>query len=268
MVQFKRYDGTVAELDPFWMSPDTHISVISESDSHVLIRSSQGLVASIAKGVFRSNHIDPPSSEMDLDPSLYRHYFKDPTHNRKGDLDERLLKSLKDILSNLNHQQLVINTPQYYLIRPEWLRSGLAYGGSCQATLGAMLQAWNASDDLCIRDMKAQKLTYLYPKQKQPEALSSDGAITNDLRCVPELMIMHVNGSPLSGSHSTRAWCRETKEVYVINTSQGGSGLPNGVASTFKKLHDIASTTELVLEKELLAMERLLADVGALGKGV
>jgi len=89
--------------------------------------------------------------------------------------------------------------------------------------------------------------------------------MTNDLRCVPELMIMHVNGSALSGSHSTRAWCTETKEVYVINTSKGGSALPGRVAPTFKKLSTIAATTDLVLQRELLAIERLLAELGVLG---
>jgi hypothetical protein len=265
MVQFKRYDGTIAELDPFWMSTDARVSVISETDSHILIRNSQGLVASIAKGVFRSNHMDPPTGEWDLDPSLYGHYFKDPAQKRKNELDERLLRSLKNILTNPEYQQLVIYMPEYYLIRPEWLRSGMAYGGRCQATLGAMLQAWDASDNLCIRDIKAHKLTYLYPEQRQSDAVSADGSKINDLICKPELMLMHVNGSPLSGSHSTRAWCMETKEVYVINTSKGGSALPVGVASTFRKLYDIATTTDLAMEQELLAMERLLADLGTFG---
>jgi len=265
MVQFQRYDGTVAELDPLWMSTDVRVSVIIESDSHILIRNSQGLVASIAKGVFRSNHMDPPTGECDLDTSLYRHYFKDPAQKRKYELDGRLLKSLTGILSNPEYQQLVIDTPEYYLIRPEWLRSGVAFGGGCQATLGAMFQAWNASDDLCIKDMKAQKLTHLYPEQKQLEVVSANGTMTNDLRCVPELMIMHVNGSALSGSHSTRAWCTETKEVYLINTSKGGSALPDRVAPTFKKLRTIAATTDLVLQRELLAIERLLAELGAFG---
>jgi len=265
MVQFQRYDGTVAELDPFWMSTDVHVSVIIESDSHILIRNSQGLVASIAKGVFRSNHMEPPTGEFDLDRSLYRHYFKDLAENRKYELDGRLLKSLTGILTNPEHQQMVIDTPEYYLIRPEWLRSGVAFGGGCQATLGAMLQAWNASDDLCIKDMKARKLMYLYPEQKQTEVVSADGTKTNDMPCVPELMIMHVNGSALSGSHSTRAWCKETKEIYVINTSKGGSALPGRVAPTFKKLSKIAATTDLVMQRELLAVERLLAELGDFG---
>jgi hypothetical protein len=89
--------------------------------------------------------------------------------------------------------------------------------------------------------------------------------MTNDLRRVPELMIMHVNGSALSGSHSIRAWCTETKEVYVINTSKGGSDLPDRVAPTFNKLSKIAATTDLVLQRELFAIERLFAELGVLG---
>lgn len=76
MVQFQRFDGTTAELYPLWLIKNYRVRAISESDGYLLIQDAHGgLVASIAKGLFRSNHEDVPSGEFVLHPSLCRHYF-------------------------------------------------------------------------------------------------------------------------------------------------------------------------------------------------
>ena len=261
MIPFLRYDGTQAELDPIWLTVDYRVRVISESDEYILIHDSQGLVASIAKAVFRSNHMDLPTGEFDLDPSLYRYYFKDPHGNQESQLEAKILRALSSILTNPEQQRLVIETPEYYLIRPYWLRSGMAFGGGCQPTFGAMLQAWSSSDELLIHNMKAQRWTTPQPKVEQDEASDSGCDDPNGICLVPELMLMSVRGSPFSGSHSTLAWCTQTKEVYLINTSQGCSALPEGVARTSGRLSKVADESAPELVRNLLAMERLLWEI-------
>lgn len=262
MVQFQRYDGTTAELDPIWLTQDCCVRLISESDGYILIQDAQGLVASIAKAVFQSNHMDLPTGEFDLDPSLYRHYFKIPQQHRKSELESKLLRTLTNILCDPDLQRLVIETPEYYLIRPHWLRSGVSFGGGCQVTLGVMLQAWSTSDELLIHNMNAIPWPKSPPKREHVEASLSESDKRRDIRYVPELMLISVNGSALSGSHSTLAWCTATKEVYLINTSQGCSALPGRVAPTYMKLSNIAKAATPELVNDLLAMERLLKDVG------
>lgn len=262
MVQFQRYDGTTAELNPLWLIMNYRVRAISESDSYILIQEAHGLVASIAKGLFRSNHEDVPSGEFDLHPSLYRHYFSGSVQKRKAVLDAELLRALPDILADPSLQRLVIDTPEYYLIRPEWLRSSISFGGSCHATLGAMLQAWSESDALLLTDIEAIEYDVSLPDQVAAEPLVSGFTHTKPTRVVPELMILHVNGSPMSGSHFTRAWCTSTRQVYAISTSKGCSALPEGVARTYAKLLKVANSVNVVLERELLAMEKVLKEVG------
>jgi hypothetical protein len=262
MVQFQRYDGTTAELNPLWLIMNYRVRAISESDGYILIQDAHGLVASIAKGLFRSNHEDVPSGEFDLHPSLYRHYFSGSVQKRKAVLDAELLRALPDILADPSLQRLVIDTPEYYLIRPEWLRSGVSFGGGSQATLGAMLQAWSSSDELMIHNMNAIRWSNSQPKREQMEVSVSVSDEPNGIRYVPELMLISVRGSAMSGSHSTLAWCTATKEVYVINTSQGCSALPGRVAPTYMKLSNIAKAATPELQRDLPAMERLLKDVG------
>jgi hypothetical protein len=72
MVHFQRYDGTSAEIDPMWTTPDYRINEISEAE-----------------------------------------------WDRGEELEARLLGSLATILSDPDLQRLVIETPEYYLIRPQ-----------------------------------------------------------------------------------------------------------------------------------------------------
>jgi hypothetical protein len=259
ITRYRRYDGVISEIDPYWTTPNRTVNLISESDEYLLIQDYQGLVASIAKGVFRSNNMEIPKGQFELDQSLYQHYFSKSKEKRKGELDWRLLEVFNKVLCNEDLKQLIVNTPEYYLIRPIWLTSMAVFAGSCSNTLGAMLQAWDMSNDLLIHNINAKKFTNRSARQNQLEDGSYSKQDQPEFVCVQELWLMSVRGSPLSGSHQSFAWCSECKEVYVISNHKGGSNLPDSVISNYVKLKSIANTVVLELELELIALERLLA---------
>lgn len=253
---FKRFCGTISVIDPFWTTPSYKVTFLSESDEYILIQDTQGLVASIAKGVFRSNHQEIPSESFELDPSLYKNYFESVSKERKRALDERLLRQFTSILRNPDQRNLVIQTPEYYLIRPYWLQSAMAYGGSCRATLGAMLQAWSSSKKLRYTDIEAHRSSYLYGSDSQPDEELSTSS-TSPQR-VSKFMLMHINGSPLSGMHAAMGWCMDTKEVYLIMTGKDGGHLPGRILQNFRKVWEVAVSVDFKLENEILALEQLL----------
>lgn len=259
MHTFKRFDGSQLSVDPFWTTPSYRVTFLSESDEFILLKDVQGTVASVAKGVFRSNHLDIPSGDVDLDPSLYHHYFKKASGERKQELDFRLLKQLTPILKRPDLIERIIQTPEYYLIRPYWLQSGMAYGGACQASIGTMLQAWTTFNLLHYHDVKAHRFTKLYHSGHQPneERPTSDPLPQK----VSDFMLMQVNGSPLSGSHSAMGWRLETKEVYLIVSGPDGGRLPGTLIENFRKVSNVAKRDELILEKDVLAIERLVLEI-------
>ena len=253
---FRRYDGTIVTLGPGWTSPDYRVRLLSESDEFIHLQDAQGSVSSIAKGVFRSNHEQVPTQSFDLDPSLHHHYFGKPSEARKRDLDSRLLRQLTPILEHEELKELIIQTPEYYLIRPFWLQSSMAYGGSCRATLGAMLQAWSSSKKLRYSDVEAHRFSNLYRTETKPggELATSSPSPQRVSKC----KLMHINGSPLSGMHAAMGWCMDTKEVYFIRTGKDGGRLPGTVLENFRKVWEVAVSVDATLENELLAMESLI----------
>jgi hypothetical protein len=257
MQTFKRYDGKDLSIDSLWTTPNYTVTFLSESDGYILIQDVQGTVASIAKGVFISNHQHVPTDDFLLDPSLHRHYFKEASLHRKENLDFKLLRKLKSILEDSTIRKYILQTPHYYLIRPRWLRSSLAYGGGCQATLGAMIQAWASTKKLQHKNIKALWYIYLYKDYVTEEELANK----SPLRIIQELNLMSINGSPLSGMHSAMAFCTQTNDIYLINNRHGCSSLPGGVLQNFKKLHEVAQRVDFQIQHELLAIEQLLREL-------
>jgi hypothetical protein len=256
MISFKRFDGSLVNVDQFWTTSSYDVAFLSETDQYILLRDIQGTVVSIAKSVFRSNHQEVPSGDVSLDPSLYDQYFKNATVKHKRALDLRLLKQLSSILTR---QELVIETPEYYLIRPYWLASAMTFGGACHASLGAMLQAWSTSNLLVYHDVEAHRFTSLYHSGDQ----SNEGFSASKPHPVKvsNFMLIQVNGSPLSGTHSALGWCLDTKAVYLIQSGKDGGRLPGSLIENFRKVSEVAKSVQLKLEKELVATEQLLQKI-------
>jgi hypothetical protein len=210
MVHFQRYDGTSAEIDPMWTTPDYRINEISEAE-----------------------------------------------WDRGEELEARLLGSLATILSDPDLQRLVIETPEYYLIRPQWLVSSILHAGSAKNTLGTMLQWWSASDELRMKCTDAVKLRYIKPEMMHVETPSPDAHHDRSDPESVEVMFMQVSGS-FSGAHSSLAWCTKTKEIYVVRSSRHNMNLPENLWTTYRKFRSVADTISVKLELKLVAMERLL----------
>lgn len=222
------------ELDESkWMfSTNTVCTVYDETESHFLIKNDQSLSSQIHKSLITDNHMSVVDGKIDLGKSLYNYHLLD--HFKKAAVErfDTLFATYGHLL--FKHQNLVLSTAEYYLLKPKMLMSGLTMGGNISYAIGPLFECF----------------------QKKESSLYFERIDGNE-----QMYVIALGGSPLSNSHKVSFWCAEKDQI--IKYPFGKGVLPN-LSFSYNKLNaSLESTFGLpVLDRQDLIFEQFLLEIG------
>jgi hypothetical protein len=203
---------------------NTIVHIIGSNDEHFIIRDIDGIVIEFPKYLLDVNGIPVLDNTIVLSEALYARYVQQEREN----LNEKASDLIKDnFLQIIDHKELILQTPEYFLIRSSLLTSGAVYIGSLGYCLGSWLESME------------------------------------ELEVHSEYMIS-VGGSPLSGMNSYTAYDIKSRKIKRYLPYRTGHDLPGGFMIWLKKLEALSKRYSYYLRSNYLAVNKLIAEIQSL----
>ena len=224
--------GTLTLDTTRWLISTSGVcKVLHETEDHYLIQNANNLQAEIPTSIVRDNELTIVDGHLSLPEGVYAHYVVEPGRKRANeDFNRMFLKHCELIFTNM---EAVLGKAEYYLLRPQMLSSGAAYGGGFSYSLGALIESFKSGNHFYFDEFGGFKKMYL----------------------------VATSGSPLSGSHGSTFWCAEDRKIVHFKSGEG-PGLPKPFISSLKKFSEMlkpASTQQIDFQDQ--AIERLIQEI-------
>jgi hypothetical protein len=212
-----------------------HCKIIEINDDSLLLENIHGDRFSIPEYLIKSNELDLVDSIVELTKGLYESYF----------LKEFRGKSLKafDLLFGeyasfiFKNRNVVLNTAEYYLLKPSLLSTGFMYTGGIVFSLGRLFESFESGNHIYYDDFCGYRKMYL----------------------------VSMKASRMSGTiFSAIFWSDETNEFVSLTNQVDDSKpkLPIDYRTTNgEKLMELLRGEELVIDRQDKALENLISEI-------
>lgn len=184
------------DLEKWMISTDRHCELVEESSTHYTVQNKNGIRVDLPKHLFIANELSIQNGIVELSEGLYDTFVKESFHASANNAFNTLFQKSASLL--FKHGNQVLTKPEYFLLKPDLLKSFDLYQGTFYTSLGALVQAWEQDTDLYFKSFANKD----------------------------DLFLMAVSGSLLTNRYSSTFWCRSTGEL--LNYNSQNHPLPKG----------------------------------------
>ena len=234
MYKFQTKYGRELELDlSLWKIDEGfgYCKIVDRSEDLMLLENDYRDRFWFREDLIHSNEIPIVNNRLVLPETLYEYWFlKDFRRESKEALDQLYEQHAALIFHN---RDLVLSKAEYYLLKPSALKSGFAYSGGRNYSLGKLFESIESGNHIYYPEFKGYKKLYL----------------------------VSMSASPLSG-HVSKAvfWSDETREFVKLDST---TTLPDGFGTAQGKAFiNLMSGKEITMDREDKAMQNLISDFG------
>lgn len=160
-MKFKTKTGIELEFDlERWIKPENYSTkIVDETLKNYELLTSSNMIVKIPKRDIEMHGIEVKSDEMILNKHLYVQYVDKLIRKKEAKANKAIKKSFEKIIK---HKELVLNKAEYFLIEPSMFLSGAMPITAFGCCLGSVLESWESSEELVIKDYEGHKELYLY----------------------------------------------------------------------------------------------------------
>ncbi len=227
-MKFTTQTGKILELSSKFTTKDYSIRVTGENTDFYTLVDTNGISVQLAKDIFESKHYNENSEQIVLSETLYNHYFAVQLQKIADDAEFRFNHQFANVLAN---KELILSVPEYFLIRSFMLASGDTIRSSGRYCIGALLEAWQLSDNLVLPTEQGK------------------------------LHMISISGSMLSGSFSGVAWSFEKNDLVTITNKTTNFELPGGLSSWVGKFAELSQHDYPTMLGNVKAINKLLNEI-------
>jgi hypothetical protein len=179
-MEFLKKNGDPLSLNEVWVISDNPLCEVIDRNEDISLRNKNGMVVKLPSSLLSAKHINIEQSEIVLSKELYQRYFINEVRNiNTNEVNGLIRNNFHKILRN---PAIVLSKAEYYLLRPSFFQFG-------KITLGELLEGISTQD------------IPVFEKLDKHESL----------------LLVSINGSPLSGIFSASFW--SLKENKFLNLS-------------------------------------------------
>lgn len=218
------------DVERWNIATDRRCSIFAESENDYTITNKNGWKADLSKTLFDSNELSVVEGFIELPEGLYNKLFVESVLAQEGvEFNLMFNKLAAQIFAN---GTLALSVSEYFLLKPDLLKSMDPYMGDVQLSLGSIIQAWSTDDELHFPSFAGKT----------------------------DLFLIAVSGSVLTNRHSASFWCRSEGRIYSFASSK--HPLEKGFSfyyKKFKKLETEAPSFKIDLQEQ--ALRSLLEEI-------
>lgn len=184
------------DLEKWMISADRQCKLVEESSTHYTVQNKNGIRVDLPKHILTANALSIQNGMVELSEGLYDTFVKGPTHESNDNAFNTLFRKSASLLFQEADQ--ILTKPEYFLLKPDLLKSSDLYQGAFCTSLGAIVKAWEQDEELHFKSFADKD----------------------------DLFLLAVSGSLLTNRYSTTFWCRSTGEL--LNYNSQNHPLPEG----------------------------------------
>jgi hypothetical protein len=133
--------------------PDKRVFAVGETENTLLVKNAHGLAFHLRKSVISTNGMASHLGCIVLPDALYKHHVE-PVIKKANEQASLLLEKHFGLVMQNYH--LVLQNPEYFLIRTPWLSSGGTVSGPVHYCLGGLVESWMKSKKLRTKDREGK----------------------------------------------------------------------------------------------------------------
>ncbi|MCC5921058.1 MAG: hypothetical protein LAT68_12775 [Cyclobacteriaceae bacterium] len=220
------------DLDKWQISSATTCSIHDEVEDDYILENRSLQRARLSKSIIRDNELPINNGQIQLSDGLYEYYFLQSQREASERRMNQLFEQHKDLI--FQHQELILSKGEYYLLRPQLLKSGGAYIGGFTYCLGTLLESFHDRERIYFEEIQSYQ----------------------------DLYLISLQGSPLSGRYVASFWCEDLRKVVEISSDKSKffSGPLFDNLKQFKKVIG-KSPIGIKLDHQDKIFEQLLDDI-------
>jgi hypothetical protein len=218
------------------ISSNRNCKILNEDEEfNYELENDSGNRVKLSKLTIEANKIEVRNNIVELNETLYNHYFYKTLREKSSLKFNELFKN--NVTRIFSNKDIVFSKAEYYLLQPNMLTSGSAYIGGFKYNIGSLLELWIEKPD-----------TFYF----------------HDFAGYKDMYLISVSGSVLSGVHISVFWCESEKSIVNL-PSRKGQSLPGGFGNYLFKLKEfILTKNQLHIDFQNIALENMLNEIDLL----
>ena len=145
---------------------DRKCKIIEVTEGNILFENKDHDRFFIPESLIEANELKIIDNTVDLSIGLYENWFLKKNKAKSQEIFEKLYsKYSSEIFKN---RTLVMNNPEYYLLRPKSLTSGFIYGSGISYNLGKLFESFESGNHVYYDDFCGYKKMYLVSMAASP----------------------------------------------------------------------------------------------------
>lgn len=230
---FTTNNGKEFEIDlSKWMveKKDCQCKIIDVSEGNVILENKSKDIFSIPENIIAVNGFNIQNSTLTLTKSLYEHWFLSKCLKETRELFESLYERYATQI--FQNRELVMNIPEYYLLKPSNLSCGFMYTGGTSYSLGRLFESFESGKHVYYEEFCGFK----------------------------KMFLLSMAASPLTGIiYSAHFWSEDSKRFVRYDKS---ASFPKGFSSMQgRALIETLRGKEIKLDRQDVVVKRLINEI-------